>query len=145
MQKLRVIALVIAISCGSLFAVSTKFSTIGSVNPALANPSEPYNVYLPIIFKGGNPKEPTIFGMESKKVADTHLDRLNEVGTYWIRRNGLLWSDVQPDEFGGYNWSAVSNLEQEMINASSNGMEMILVVRSTPLWAQIEEEEYYGK
>jgi len=139
MRNLKIIALVIAISCGSLFAVSTNFTTIGSVNPAMANPSNPNNVYLPIIYniyKGGNLKEPTVFGVESNKVVDTHLDRLNEAGTYWTRRNGLLWSDVQPDEFGGYNWGAVSNLEQDMINASRNGMEMILVVRSTPLWAQ---------
>ena len=137
MRKIKLIALVIAISCGSLFAASTKFTTIGSVNPALANPLGPGTVYLPLILTSGNqPKEPTIFGEESHKVTGTHLNRLNEVGTYWIRRNGLRWSDVQPDEFGGYNWSAVSDLEQEMINASSNGMEMILVVRSTPAWAQ---------
>jgi hypothetical protein len=136
MRKLKIIALVIAISCGSLFAVSTKSTTMGSVNPALANPSGSGTVYLPLIHTSGNPKEPRIFGIESKDVVGTDLDRLNEVGTYWIRRNGLLWSEVQPDEFGGYNWSTMSNLEQEMINASSNGMEMILVVRSTPTWAQ---------
>jgi hypothetical protein len=144
MRKLKILALIIAISCGSLFAVSTKYTTIGGVNPALANPSGSGTVYLPLILTSGNPKEPTVFGVENHKVADTHLDRLNEVGTYWIRRNGLLWSDVQPDEFGGYNWSAVSSLEQEMINASSNGMEMILVVRSTPLWAQQRDGVFCG-
>ena len=135
MRKLKIIALVIAISCGSLFAASTKYTTIGSVNPALANPSVSGTVYLPLILTSGNPKEPTIFGVESHKVTGTHLDRLNEAGTYWVRRNGLLWSEVEKTE-GVYDWNAVSNLEQEMINASSNGMEMILVVRSAPAWAQ---------
>jgi len=135
MQKIKLIALVIAISCGSLFAASTKYTTIGSVNPALANPSVSGTVYLPLILTSGNPKEPTIFGVESHKVTGTHLDRLNEAGTYWVRRNGLLWSEVEKTE-GVYDWNAVSNLEQEMINASSNGMEMILVVRSAPAWAQ---------
>jgi len=142
MCKLKIITLSIAILCISIFTISTQYTTIGSVNPAMANPSDSVTVYLPFILTSGYQKEPTVFGVESHKVDGTHLNRLNEVGTYWIRRNGLLWSDVQPDEFGGYDWNAVANLEQEMINASSNGMEMILVVRSTPLWAQTEE--YYG-
>ena len=132
MHKLKLIALVITISCGFLFAVSTNFPNIGSVNPALANLSDSNMVYLPLIL---NPRGPTIFGIESHKVVDTHLDRLNESGTYWIRRNGLLWSDVEETE-GVYDFSAVSNLEQDMISASRDGMEMILVVRSTPTWAQ---------
>jgi len=145
MRNFKIIALIIAISILSLFSIGTKYSTIGSVNPALANPSDAVTVYFPLIITSGYQKEPTVFGVESHTVAGTRLSRLNEVGTDWVRRNGLLWSDVQPDELGGYNWSAVSNLEQDMINASSNGMEMILVMRSTPLWAQIETPEYYGK
>ena len=131
MRNFKIIALIIAISCGSLFAVSIKYATIGIVNPAMANPSDSGTLYFPLVLTSGNPKEPTVFGVESHKVVDTHLDRFNEVDTDWVRRNGLLWSDVQPDEFGEYDWSAVSNLEQDMKNASSNGMEKILVVKHT--------------
>jgi len=143
MRKLKIIALVIAISCGSLFAVSKKIITIGSVNPAMANPSDSGTVYLPLILTSVNLKEPTVFGVESHKVVGTNLNRLNEVGTYWIRRNGLLWSEVEKTE-GVYDWTALSNLEQEMINASRNGLKMILVVRSTPTWAQQFDSYFCG-
>lgn len=64
------------------------------------------------------------------------LAHVTDAKLSWIRRNALLWSDVQPTETGGYNWSAVAALEQEMINASTRGMKLILIVRGIPSWAQ---------
>ena len=58
-----------------------------------------------------------------------------QAGAYWLRRNGLLWSDVEPEE-GQRKWDAMAGLEQELKNASEAHLQVILVVRSTPAWAQ---------
>ena len=54
---------------------------------------------------------------------------------YWIRRNGVLWSSVEPTE-GARNWSALAGLGSELQNAPSKGVRVILIVRSTPQWAR---------
>ncbi|MFU8773798.1 MAG: hypothetical protein ACNA8H_15430, partial [Anaerolineales bacterium] len=65
------------------------------------------------------------------------LDQMKTAGAYWVRRNALLWSDVEPGR-GDRNWDAarVQALEQELINANQAGMEVVLIVRSTPEWAR---------
>jgi hypothetical protein len=58
---------------------------------------------------------------------------MKEAGVFWIRRNGLLWSDVETVQ-GNRNWQVprVLALEEQMINANQAGMEVVLIVRSTP-------------
>ncbi len=58
-----------------------------------------------------------------------------EAGSAWVRRNGLFWSEVEPAE-GDRNWTALAQLEAEMVSVSEAGMELIVLVRSTPAWAQ---------
>ena len=54
----------------------------------------------------------------------------------WVRRNGILWSIAQPTENGPIDWGALAGLEADLIRARDAGMEPILVVRSTPEWAE---------
>jgi hypothetical protein len=54
----------------------------------------------------------------------------------WTRRNAVVWSSIQPTEGGGYNWSAMGDLETELANAYSKGIQVVLIVRSTPQWAR---------
>lgn len=56
-------------------------------------------------------------------------------GSHWTKRNGLLWSVVATSE-GLYNWGNVASLEAQLREASAAGLETILVVRGTPIWAQ---------
>jgi hypothetical protein len=63
------------------------------------------------------------------------LASIDELGTNTIRHNALLWSDVEPDK-GTRNWDAVSDLEPKLANASELGLNVILIVRSAPSWAQ---------
>ena len=63
------------------------------------------------------------------------VELAQQAGAFWTRRNALLWSDVEPQQ-GSRNWAALADLEQEMIAASERGLQLILVVRSTPGWAQ---------
>ena len=63
------------------------------------------------------------------------LDLVAQAGAYWVRRNSLLWSAVEPNE-GDRNWGALAKLEQELLEASKRGLQVVLVVSSTPQWAQ---------
>ncbi len=63
------------------------------------------------------------------------LEVLKQANTYWVRRNALLWSDVEPTE-GSRNWGKIADLEQELKDAAAQGLQVILIVRSAPGWAQ---------
>ena len=89
----------------------------------------------------GNP----LWGIEMHAITkDNGLELVKQGGTDWIRRNALLWSDVENQE-GERNWDVLNRLEDEMVNATEAGMELILIVRSTPPWAQKEEGTYCGQ
>lgn len=63
------------------------------------------------------------------------LDLAASAGVRWVRRNGLLWASVEPHP-GARSWAAVSGLESELQAAHELGLEVILVIRDTPAWAQ---------
>lgn len=71
------------------------------------------------------------------------LDQMVMAGAYWARRDSLLWSEVEPAR-GSRDWEALAGLEQELRDASRQGMEVILIVHSTPAWAQHVEGSYCG-
>ena len=99
--------------------------------------------YLPLVSK--LPGRPTIFGVEvSSYTNDKVLAAATNTQTNWMRINGLLWSDVQPNHPSEWLWSNEANLEQGLIQASSGGIKAILVVRSTPLWAQMYSGFFCG-
>jgi hypothetical protein len=94
----------------------------------------PYILYLPLVMR----KFPlqTLFGAELDQLtAGGGLDQMAAADILWTRRNAVLWSAVESTE-GARNWSALTGLESELQNASSKGMRVILVVRSTPQWAR---------
>ena len=51
-------------------------------------------------------------GIELSQMNAASLDLVAQAGAYWIRRNSLMWSAVEPNE-GDRNWGALANLEQE--------------------------------
>ena len=63
------------------------------------------------------------------------MQLVQEAGAHWTKRNALIWSVVEPVE-GTYNWGNVASLEEELADAAAQGLEMILVVQGTPIWAQ---------
>jgi len=64
-----------------------------------------------------------------------HAVLAQQAGAHWVRINALLWSDVEPQP-GERRWEALSDLEQKLRAAAENGLSVILIVRSTPAWAQ---------
>jgi hypothetical protein len=101
---------------------------------ALAAQDTSFKVYLPATLI----QTPSSFGLNMTNLASAALiTDVVGLGTNWVRSNSLLWSDVQPTERSAYQWSAapVQRLEQEMINASRNNLQLIVIIRGSPRWA----------
>ena len=64
------------------------------------------------------------------------LPQASQAHTTWIRCNALLWSDVQPNNSGEFLWEEVKEFEDFLVEASRSGMQVVLIIRSTPKWAQ---------
>jgi hypothetical protein len=94
----------------------------------------PLIIYLPLVMR--NFPLQTVFGAEMNQLTSSGgLDQMAAAHISWTRRNAVLWSAVEPVE-GARNWSALASLESELQNASSKGIQVILIVRSTPQWAR---------
>jgi hypothetical protein len=94
---------------------------------------EPTETSVPTSTPTPLPPDFPIPGIEIHWISE--IDLVEDTGVSWVRRNALLWSHVEPFE-GNRNWDVLSSLEEEMIDVSIRDMEMILIVRSTPAWAQ---------
>ena len=76
------------------------------------------------------------FGVQMRAIpSGPALERAAEAGVYWIRCGDLLWAAVEPTP-GARAWEAMADLETELLAARAAGMQVILVVRKTPDWAQ---------
>ena len=63
------------------------------------------------------------------------LDLMAASNISCVRRNSVVWSSIETAD-GKYNWRAMKSLETELKNASRRGIQVVLVVRSTPQWAR---------
>ncbi len=80
----------------------------------------------------------SIMGIEiSGRKFDVQFAALTDAGAVWTRRNALRWALVEPTP-GERNWAAAAALEEEFKRASEAGINLILIVRDTPAWAQKE-------
>lgn len=101
-------------------------------------------IFLPYLEKSWGK---SIFGIELHSISDRGgLNQMKDAGTFWIRRNGLLWSDVETIP-GNRDWQnpRVLALEEQLINANQAGMEVVLIVRSTPDWARQDPDLACGR
>jgi len=119
--------------------VSATFSPQAAITPATSAtlPPQPLStgVIQPTHLPSVTPGLPAM-GIEMYGInPENGLEPVIKSGAFWVRRNALLWSDVEPQQ-GQRNWGALAGLENEMKNASSYGLNLILIVRSTPSWAQ---------
>lgn len=82
------------------------------------------------------PIPPSLFGIDMYQILPYYgLDKMVEAGSFWIRPRGVYWSSVQPVEGQSPDWSVLSEMETELQNAATNGMQVIMLVSSTPRWA----------
>lgn len=106
----------------------------GLAYAAVTSPEPPGEVYLPMVMRGSPFNE--LFGLEMYQITDEMgLEQALNAGAKWIRRNAMLWSQAEPER-GEYFWGSQPALQQELIQASQLGVEVILIVRSAPQWAR---------
>lgn len=102
----------------------------------------PQNTYIPLVQRTSGINFP--LGTEMRVVSEENgLAQIGGLGRIWLRLNGVLWSEVEPVE-GQRDWSALSDLEDQLLAASQYNTQVILVVRKTPPWAQKYEGYYCG-
>jgi hypothetical protein len=86
----------------------------------------------------------SFFGTESHNLGFPASNQLiQDSGLNLIRHNALVWHEIEEIE-GERNWDAAADLEEFLITASENGLEVILIVRGTPTWAQLVEGSFCG-
>lgn len=66
---------------------------------------------------------------------ETVLTLLSNSGAQIVRLNSVVWYKVEPQE-GQYNWAALRNLDFALAELASRDIDVILIIRGTPGWAQ---------
>ena len=83
------------------------------------------------------------FGVEVNTF-DVDFAKIQGLGAKWVRYNGIVWSDVEPLE-GVFDWSKVAKFEEGAKKAQEAGLNLIVIVRGTPVWAQKIYGYYCGQ
>jgi Cellulase (glycosyl hydrolase family 5) len=94
------------------------------------------DVYLPIVI--APPQPPSLFGVDVRSYAnDGMLPFVREANPRWVRAGDALWSQVERER-GVYDWTALAQLEANVIRLRNLGLEPIVIVQQSPSWAQRE-------
>ena len=119
--------------------------------------SSPFSAFLPVVTTTKSSQAPvpdpvpapvppsgpaSVLGVEA--TLSFGLDDMPEPDTGWVRLNGVLWSNVEPRR-GERNWAALAAYEPEWKYIAEQGKNLVLVVRSTPPWAQKFPGYYCGQ
>lgn len=108
-----------------------------------AAPSAKRKIHIPILSNGYDNAWVSPFGVEMISISTAGgLLQAEQAGFRWVRRNGLVWSGIEPVHTSParYNWNAAAGLENELRAARRHGLEPILVIRGTPAWAATRPE-----
>jgi hypothetical protein len=119
-------------------ATATLASSV--ITPTMAATVSPSLTETPA---AARPRLQSITGVEFSNNAAGNAQVAADLGAHWMRRNALLWSEVEALP-GSFDWSKVAGLEEELKAANSQGLQVILIVRSTPPWAQKYPGVYCG-
>lgn len=99
---------------------------------ASAQTTNEIKIYIPTVIN--NFPFTSVFGVEAHSLSGTI--EASELGSYWVRRNAILWPEVEPAK-GQRNWTALAELEDEFIQSAKQGSQIVMIVRNTPDWAQM--------
>jgi hypothetical protein len=102
------------------------------------NPDE-YKVLLGLLgseIASAGAHAPSVFGAEINAGAvGATAAKANAAGITWVRYNGLRWSAVEPDR-GARDWGQLGAAESELQVLAAQGLTPVVIVSSTPGWAQ---------
>jgi len=99
------------------------------------------STYLPLVVHGL--KVPTVFGAGMSFKVSGGMNEMTTANNYWLRHHVVSWSAIEQIK-GTHDWSSLAALEVELSNANLRGMETVVIVSSTPGWAQRVTGYYCG-
>jgi hypothetical protein len=109
--------------------------SLKNTDSGLAYQSSGHVIYLPIV---SSALVPTVFGVENTDFSTrSSVGMIIQAGTTWARYNNLLWSDLQPLETKPPDWKLLDPLKQLLSINKNKQVNVILVIRNTPDWAQL--------
>ena len=104
-----------------------------------------YQYFMPFMTSSIQKKGNTIFGVQvSPGRGSIVASKAKEANVSWVRYNGFGWSDVEPKR-GEYNWDALAEFESDLDQLIGQGETPMVVIRSTPEWAQKIPGVYCGQ
>lgn len=130
-------------------------TTLLLFSAVLAQAQRSYYIYLPVV--AGTPAyaippeqspapgerpvlRPSPFAVQIHPgylVSEPLRTRAAELGVNWIRLDGILWHEIQPEPDSPYRWSALARLEQDIDAALELGLTPAVIIRGAPLWAAV--------
>ena len=119
------ILLVCALSLPIVSGISAEF------RPNISGPSSsPFSAYIPLI---ASPNF-SIFGASLSPHNSTgEIQKVAMAGSVWTRI-GLDWRLIEPS-YGNFDWSQARSVEQALVAINQEGLQPILILDSTPVWA----------
>lgn len=72
------------------------------------------------------------------------LQQMAYADTSWVRRAAGEWANAEPTR-GAPNCTALSGLEQELLNAATHGLRVVLVVGGAPDWPLVDPPKICGR
>lgn len=131
MLKSRSIILTLAIT----LLMATCSSATAGQSDILQSPTP--TLFLPFVTKN-HPE--FIFGVDG----NTNFDKMKDADVKMIRLNAQLWwSQIEQTE-GQYDWDKAQNVESYLKDAANKGMDVILLVQTSPEWARKYENSVCG-
>jgi hypothetical protein len=77
-----------------------------------------------------------LHGVESYRMhAEVLTDLAQAAGVQIVRMNSILWHQLEPQE-GQIQWQALASVDRAVEGLTRRGIEVILIIRGTPAWAQ---------
>lgn len=109
-------------------SVARCMTTLVVLLMTLINPPTPAQAYTP------PPSSPV--GIEVGRIYDyNELAQVMQAGVAWTRIAGIWWPDIEPIE-GNRNWESLRRMDVELAQAHAIGLQVVLVIRGAPIWAQ---------
>lgn len=102
--------------------------------PAYTIPPEVLVPPAPPVFR------PSPFAVQTQPgylISEPFRTRGAELGVRWIRLDGVLWHEIQPEPDGPYRWSVLAGLERGIDAALELGLTPVVIIRGAPLWAAV--------
>lgn len=111
-----------------------------------AQPAPVGNLYLPLVHKVApftTPRSP--FGLQISALANDEALDLGAAAAPGLSRVGdVTWSDLEPVQGGPYQWQALAPLERTIAAVRARGIEPLVVVQWSPVWARVYPQSECG-